>query len=44
MEFSSYFIGNNAADAAHDKEYEDEEFSCCLVCLQPAMEFISPLF
>ena len=43
-EFSGYFAGNHAADVNCDKGDEHEDCCCCLVCLQPAMEFISILF
>ena len=42
--FSGYLTGNHATDATCDKEDEDEYCCCCLVCLQPTMKFISPLF
>ena len=44
MEFSGYFTGNRAADAACDKEDGDEYCCCCLVCMQTAMVIYSPLF
>ena len=42
--FSVYYTGNSAADAALDEGDEDEYCFPCLVCLQPAIKFISPFF
>ena len=42
--FSVYYTGNSAADAALDEGDEDEDYFPCLVCLQPAIKFISPFF
>ena len=43
-EFSGYFTENFAADAGCDDENEVEYCCCCLVCLQPAMEFMLLFF
>ena len=44
MEFSGYLTGNRAADADRDKDGEAYYCCCYLVCLKPAMDFISPFF
>ena len=43
-EFSVYFTGNRASDAALDEEDENEDCFPCLVFMQPAIKSISPLF
>ena len=43
-EFTGYFTGNRAADAACDEEDKTAYCWYCLVCMQPKMEYISPFF